>query len=41
LLNEGIYFSPSQFETNFVSGVHTIGELENMTKKIKKKVRRV
>ncbi len=37
LLNEGIYLSPSQFETNFVSGVHIIEELENMIKRIKKK----
>ncbi len=41
LLNEGIYFSPSQFETNFVSGVHIIEQLENMTKIVKEKVRRV
>ena len=41
LLNEGIYLSPSQFETNFVSGVHIIEELENMTKIVKEKVRRV
>ena len=36
LLNDGIYLSPSQFETNFVSGVHTVKELENMIELIKK-----
>lgn len=40
LLDEGVYLSPSQFETNFVSRVHKKEELENIISVIEKKVRR-
>ncbi|MFA6335846.1 MAG: glutamate-1-semialdehyde 2,1-aminomutase [Bacteroidales bacterium] len=34
LLNKNIYFSPSQFETNFISAAHTEKQLENTLKAI-------
>ncbi len=36
LLNEGVYFSPSSFETNFLSSAHTNKLLEKTLKKVKK-----
>jgi glutamate-1-semialdehyde 2,1-aminomutase len=39
LLGEGIYLSPSQFETNFVSAIHKEEELNNMIKIIKNNYR--
>ena len=36
LLNEGIYFSPSPFETNFISAAHTPKDLENTLNALKK-----
>jgi len=29
LLKEGVYFSPSEFESNFLSAVHTEDDIEN------------
>jgi glutamate-1-semialdehyde 2,1-aminomutase len=36
LLKMGIYFSPSQYEANFISSAHSYDDLENTLSKIKK-----
>ncbi len=38
-LKKGIYFSPSQFEANFISQAHTETELKNVLKTLKKVLR--
>jgi len=41
LLDEGIYLSPSQYETNFISSSHTTCELDNAVKSIERVVKKV
>ncbi len=35
LLSKGIYFSPSQYETNFISSAHTAKQLDGVINNIK------